>query len=201
MRQASPMPEGLSSGQTILLALLMGVGLGFVGLLALALMVWLSHQRFGVDRSAKHGISARDTSRMGGLAIALFLIIVWSISELNHEKGLDIELIVPLTSTPPFILPVLLIGAIGFADDIGVIIKPSVRLLAMLAIGLVFFLLKPELLPNRLLEVLNFEDRWGVLMLSMVSSVLMAGVVSAANISDGANGLLGGLCLVFFWVA
>ena len=72
MSQKSVKPEGLSSSQTILLALLIGVSLGSVGLLGLALMVLLSHQRFGVDRSSKHGISVRNTSRLGGLAIASF---------------------------------------------------------------------------------------------------------------------------------
>ena len=71
----------------------------------------------------------------------------------------------------------------------------------MLAIGLVFFFLRPELLANRLLEVFNIEDGWGIFVLSVASSVLLAGFVNAANISDGANGLLAGLCLVFFWVA
>ena len=38
-------------------------------------------------------------------------------------------------------------------------------------------------------------------MLAVASSVLLAGFVNAANIADGANGLLSGLCIVFFWVS
>lgn len=201
MSRNSPSPDGLSSNQTILLALLIGFSLGSVGLLALALMVWLSHQRFGVDRSGKHGISVRNTSRLGGLAIVLFLTIVCFISLLDQEAGLGIALVVPITSLPTYIWPVLLIGIIGLADDMGIVIKPSIRLSMMLAVGLVFFFLKPELLPNRLLEVLNIEDDWGIVVLTTASCVLLAGFVNAANISDGANGLLAGLCLVFFWVA
>ena len=75
MTNTPPAPEGLSSNQTICLALLIGFSFGTVGLLALALMVWLSHQRVGVDRSAKHGISTRNTSRLGGLGIALFWVL------------------------------------------------------------------------------------------------------------------------------
>ena len=70
-------PAGLSGAQVAFLALILGGLLGVAGLTSLCLMVWFSHQRFGVDRSAKHGISVKDTSRMGGVAIALFLIIVW----------------------------------------------------------------------------------------------------------------------------
>ena len=194
-------PDGLSSGQTILLALLIGFSLGTVGLLALALMVWPSHRRFGVDRPGKHGISVRNTSRLGGLAIVLFLTCIYFISLLGQEKGLGLAIVVPITSLPPYIWPVFLIGIIGLADDIGVAIKPSIRLSMMLAVGLVFFLLRPELLPNRILEDLNIEDDWSIAMLTVASSVLLAGFVNAANISDGANGLLAGLCLVFFWVS
>ena len=101
MSRTFPAPDGLSSSQTVLLALLIGFSLGTVGLLALALMVWLSHQRFGVDRSGKHGISVRNTSRLGGLAIFLFLTIVFSISLLDQEAGLGLALVVPITSLPP----------------------------------------------------------------------------------------------------
>ena len=201
MSRTLPAPDGLSSSQTILLALLVGFSLGTVGLLALALMVWLSHQRFGVDRSSKHGISVRNTSRLGGLAIALFLMIVSLISLLDQEMGLNLALVVPITSLPLYIWPALLIGIIGLADDVGVAIKPSMRLSMMMVVGLVFFLVRPELLPNRLLEILSVEGDWGVFVLGVASTVLLAGFVNAANISDGANGLLAGLCLVFFLVA
>lgn len=201
MSHAFPAPEGLSNNQTILLALLIGFSLGTVGLLALALMVWLSQRRFGVDRSAKHGISVQNTSRLGGLAIALFLLMIWALSYLNQGTGVDFDLVVPLVGFPTLFWPVLLVGIIGLADDVGVAVKPSVRLFMMLGIGLMFFLLEPEALPNRLLEILNIENGWSILALSVASSVLLAGFVNAANIADGANGLLAGSCLVFFWVA
>ena len=59
-------------------------------------MVWLSHQRFGVDRSGKHGISVRNTSRLGGLAITLFLLALEGSSYLSQELGFDLNLIVAL---------------------------------------------------------------------------------------------------------
>ena len=116
------------------------VGFSLVRLASwLALMVWLSHQRFGVDRSGKHGISVRNTSRLGGLAIALFLTIIFLISSLNQETEFVLALVVPITSLPFYIWPVLLIGMIGLADDVGIAIKPSIRLSMILAVGLVFF--------------------------------------------------------------
>ena len=201
MNQKPVKPEGLSSSQTVLLALLIGVSLGSVGLLGLALMVLLSHQRFGIDRSSKHGISVRDTSRLGGLAIACFLFLVWALSYLNQSTELGLGLVVPLGSLPILFLPVILIALVGLAEDIGLEIKPLFRLMMMLAIGFVSFLLEPELLPNRLFKVLNIDGVLAVLVLAAASSVLLAGFVNAANVSDGANGLLAGLSLVFFWLS
>ena len=120
MTNTPPAPEGLSSNQTICLALLIGFSFGTVGLLALALMVWLSHQRVGVDRSAKHGISTRNTSRLGGLGIALFLGIVWASSSFE-QVGLwsDFRLVVALREPPVWVWPVLCVGLIGLVDDLG----------------------------------------------------------------------------------
>ena len=56
-------------------------------------------------------------------------------------------------------------------------------------------------MPNRLFEDLSIDGGLAVLVLAAASSVLLAGFVNAANVSDGANGLLAGLSLVFFWVS
>ena len=90
---------------------------------------------------------------------------------------------------------------IGLADDIGIAIKPSIRLITILAVGLVFFSLRPELLPNRLLEVLNIEDDWGIVLLTALALCCWQGLLTLPTYLDGANGLLSGLCLVFFWVS
>ena len=194
-------PKGLSSNQTMLLALVIGVGLGSVGLLALALMVWLSHQQFGVDRSSKHGISVADTSRLGGLSIVLFLSIMWVLSGLDKAGALNIGLGIRMDNAPVHLWPVLVIGLIGLADDVGFEIMPLARLSTMMVVGFIAFTLSPELLPNRLLDYCFPELAKAPLMLSIASSILLAGFVNAANVSDGANGLLSGLSLVFFWIA
>ena len=201
MSQITVKPEGLSSSQTILLALLIGVSLGSVGLSGLALMVLLSHQRLGFDRSSKHGISLRNTSQLGGLAIALFLLMVWALSYLNQSAKLGLDLVVPFGRLPILFWPVLLFGLVGLAEDIGLEMKPLSRLTVMLAVGFVSFLLKPDSMPNRLFEVLDTDGGLAVLVLAAASSVLLAGFVNAANISDGSNGLLAGLSLVFSWVS
>ena len=127
--------------------------------------------------------------------------MVWALSYLNQATELGLDLVIPLGHLPILFWPVFLIGLVGLAEDIGLEMKPLFRLTVMLAIGFVFFLLKPDLLPNRLFEVLNISGGLAVLVLAATSSVLLAGFVNAANVSDGTNGLLAGMSLVFLWVS
>ena len=193
-------PEGLSAGQSIFLASIVGISLGVVGLFSLALMVWFSHQRFGVDRSDKHGISVRNTSRLGGLVIFLFLTALWALSLLFDDEELALFLIVPLDDLPIYVWPTLATAFIGFADDIGFEIKPLVRLAMVYLVVAPLLLIEPSLLPNRLLEATGLEGIWISLVFCATSGLLLVGFVNAANIADGANGLLSGICLAFFWV-
>ena len=59
-------PAGLLGAQVALIGAHSPRGLlGIAGLTLLCLMVRFSHQRFGVDRSAKHGSSVKGTSENG----------------------------------------------------------------------------------------------------------------------------------------
>ena len=62
-------PLGLSGAQVAFLALILGGLLGLAGLTSLFIIVWFSHQRFGVDRSAKHGISVKIRPEWAGLRL------------------------------------------------------------------------------------------------------------------------------------
>ena len=94
-----------------------------------------------------------------------------------------------LREPPVWVWPVLCVGLIGLVDDLGLEIKPWFRLSMMLAIGMSSFLLEPELLPNRLFEAQQTKGVWVAPMLGILSTLLLAGFINAANISDGANGL------------
>ena len=116
------------------------------------------------------------------------MFIVWAL-QINQATRLGFELVVPLGGFPALFWPVLLVGVVGLADDMGVEVKPLIRLSVMLVTELVFLLLNPEALPNRLLEVLNLIGSLATLALTAASSIFLAGFVNAANISDRANGL------------
>ena len=189
-------PVGLSRVQVALLALILGGLLGIAGLTSLGLMVWFSHQRFGVDRSTKHGISLKNTSRMGGVAVALFLIIVWLVTTVfpallgGSESG--------LVWGPSFILVAALLAGIGFLDDIGIALTPVIRLFASSFILVIAFLLAPDWMPNKLQNY--FGDGWlGFEACLVFASVFVCvGFINAGNMADGANGLFSGIGLAFF---
>ena len=189
-------PAGLSGAQVALLALILGGLLGIAGLTSLCLMVWFSHQRFGVDRSAKHGISVKDTSRMGGVAIALFLIIVWLVTVVYPTLAGDNKL--GMTWGPSFLLLAGLLAGIGFLDDLGMRLSPVIRLLTSTLILTVGFILVPDLMPNQLLTLIGDTSLGFEVGLVAASVFVCVGFINAGNMADGANGLFSGICLAFF---
>ena len=59
----------------LLMLLFSGVTFGVTGLGAMLLMILLSGTHLGEDASDKHGISVTESSRLGGLAIAIIVMI------------------------------------------------------------------------------------------------------------------------------
>jgi UDP-GlcNAc:undecaprenyl-phosphate GlcNAc-1-phosphate transferase len=189
-------PAGLSGAQVALLALILGGLLGIAGLTSLCLMVWFSHQRFGVDRSAKHGISVKDTSRMGGVAIALFLIIVWLGTVVYPALSGDSKL--GMTWGPSFLFLAGLLAGIGFLDDLGMPLTPVIRLLASTLILTVGFIFVPGWMPNQFLGFFGDISLGFEVGLVAASVFVCVGFINAGNMADGANGLFSGICLAFF---
>ncbi|MDA8912435.1 hypothetical protein N9I66_05900 [Pseudomonadales bacterium] len=189
-------PAGLSGAQVALLALILGGLLGLAGLTSLCLMVWFSHQRFGVDRSAKHGISVKDTSRMGGVAIAVFLILVWVATIVYPALAGDSK--PGMTWGPSFLLLAGLLACIGFLDDLGMPLTPVIRLLASTLILMVGFIFVPDWMPNQVLGFFGDTSLGFEVGLVAASVFVCVGFINAGNMADGANGLFSGICLAFF---
>ena len=189
-------PAGLSGAQVALLALILGGLLGIAGLTSLCLMVWFSHQRFGVDRSAKHGISVKDTSRMGGVAIALFLILVWLATIVYPALAGDSK--PGMTWGPSFLLLAGLLACIGFLDDLGMPLTPVIRLQASTLILTVGFIFVPDWMPNQFLGFFGDTSLGFQVGLVAASVFVCVGFINAGNMADGANGLFSGICLAFF---
>jgi UDP-N-acetylmuramyl pentapeptide phosphotransferase/UDP-N-acetylglucosamine-1-phosphate transferase len=189
-------PLGLSGAQVAFLALILGGLLGLAGLTSLFIIVWFSHQRFGVDRSAKHGISVKDTSRMGGVAIGLFLVTVWLSTILfpSLADGVNSGAV----WGPSYLLLAGLLACIGFLDDLGMPLTPVIRLVASTLILAVGFVFVPDWMPNQLGALVGGGSLGYDTGLFVVSVFVCVGFINAGNMSDGANGLFSGICLAFF---
>lgn len=192
-------PLGLSGAQVAFLALILGGLLGLAGLTSLFIIVWFSHQRFGVDRSAKHGISVKNTSRMGGVAIALFLATVW-LSTLLFPSLVD-SVNAGAAWNPSYLVLAGLLACIGFLDDLGTPLAPVVRLVASALILAVGFVFVPDWMPNQLGALAGGALPGYDIGLVAVSVFVSVGFINAGNMSDGANGLFSGICLAFFLCA
>jgi UDP-N-acetylmuramyl pentapeptide phosphotransferase/UDP-N-acetylglucosamine-1-phosphate transferase len=163
-------------------------------------MVGLSRARWAIDDANSHGISERQSSRLGGVALVLgaavfFATLHWS----GHHWAPS------LTDPNKLMLPsyawaVMFIALVGLSDDLTVQLSPAIRLLLVLSVAVWAISGDPELLPASVYtwvpELFN-QPAW----LTFGGAILVAGFVNAGNMADGANGLLASIALSFFCLA
>ena len=173
---------------------------GMVGLLMMLVMALLSRVNWAVDDASSHGISERQSSRLGGVAVVLgaavfFVTLHWP----GHQWAAS------LTDPSKLMLPsyawaVLLIALVGLWDDLAVQFSAPIRLLLVLSIACWAMFSDPGLMPPGVYawipELFN-QPVW----LTIAGALVVAGFVNAGNMADGANGLLASIALVFFGVA
>ena len=173
---------------------------GIVGLLMMLVMVGLSRARWAIDDANSHGISERQSSRLGGVALVLgaavfFATLHWS----GHQWA------PALTDPNKLMLPsyawaVMFIALVGLSDDLALQLSPAIRLLLVLSVAVWAISSDPELLPASVYtwvpELFN-QTAW----LTFGGAILVAGFVNAGNMADGANGLLASIALSFFCLA
>ena len=104
-----------TSQKLILMFLLAGISYGATGLGAMLLMTLLANSQLGKEASSKHGISALESSRLGGLAVAIVILVY----------TLGFSLISPYTPGPvrdeAFLYlwcAIFFCCALGFAEDV-----------------------------------------------------------------------------------
>jgi UDP-GlcNAc:undecaprenyl-phosphate/decaprenyl-phosphate GlcNAc-1-phosphate transferase len=166
---------------------------GGVGLCCFFLTHVLSKLRFGVDHANKHGISHQDGSRLGGIAIALTLLLVVMGKALWAERGLSLSDYGDLVSLVSIVLP---IAFIGFVDDISQRLSSSIRLVFMALFTILGFISFPQFMPSGILqELFGAESDFTLLIFSVF---FLVGFINAGNMVDGANGLLSILIASFF---
>ena len=181
----------------VALAVLFG---GLISVITLALLYWLSSRPFGVDREGKHGISQKDSSRLGGTAIFVS-VLLFSVGApwLSDSVALLIELNEDEIGTiKGYQWLACIIGLVGLADDFNFGLKPMHRMLLLFALSIAGFVWTPEWLPDLHRFSVYSELLTIPLVTIILSAFVLVGFTNAANMVDGANGLLGIVATVFF---
>jgi len=171
---------------------------GVTGVGAMLLMTLLANTHLGKDGSGKHGISIAESSRLGGVAIAIIVIV--------YIAGLS--LMSPYTSGPErddtFLYlwcAVLFCCLLGLAEDVKPdFLTPMLRLGAKFAVLGCLFWLSPRLIPLSIgFYAVDLLLNVPIIGWALVT-VFAVGFINALNMADGANGLVPGIALASFAV-
>ena len=182
----------------VLVAALSGLIGGALGIFLFVFMLALSQVRFGREQADKHGISERNASRMGGLAIVLgtALFCAAAIFESGFYSGWNGDGLLR-----GYEWAALLIGLVGLIDDLTQRLSPIKRLVVMVVIVASALVLTPGLVPGPL-DFLVFEQVLNhPIIMALGATLVVVGFVNAGNIADGANGLLAITSLCVFFIA
>ena len=182
----------------VLVAGLSGLIGGALGVLLLVFMLLLTQVSLGREQAEKHGISERNASRMGGVAILLGTALFCGAALFNGGSDIGSN---EARLSRGYEWAALLIGLVGLIDDLTQRINPARRLVLMTIIMASALAVQPSLLPGPidfwiLNEALNHPS-----VIAVGATIIVVGFINAGNIADGANGLLAITALCVFFLA
>ena len=175
------------------------VAFGLSGLVMIVIMQWMTLQSFAEDVKDKHGIAELQSSRLGGIAVALGVLIALGFAIMFAEDR-D-KVLAQISKGWPIWLGAISCFLLGLIEDFrNNSLSPRVRIaFKALAITMVFILV-PSLIPKSI-------GIWGVD--SLLQSTVIAyaiciffsvGFINAINTADGANGLVAGIFVFTFCI-
>ncbi len=181
----------------IILALIVSLVYGSMGLLALVGMGWALRGRYAVDSAAKHGIGHQESSRLGGLVILLSSMVWVLFSMVTEERSLWAGNVSYVTFG---IICALLLTGVGAVEDVqSDLLPPRVRLRILVSVFAVLFLMFPDVVPSNF-GLAPIDAVMGVPVLgALLAVVFCVGFINAVNIADGANGLMSGIAALAFY--
>lgn len=184
--------HGLSRPRVGLIAVVSCFLGGAVALAMVALMVWLCQRSWVIDDAASHGISELQSSRLGGVAVALgaiaFVVVNdWVTGSTIGQMGWFAS---SGKTLPDYMSYVLLIALVGLWDDFVTRVPPALRLALVLVFSLLAFLHDAVSMTASVYDWLPFGFD-SSLTLILAATLVVTGFVNAGNMADGANGLLG----------
>lgn len=182
----------------IAMALLALLSFGLTGLGAIVVMFALSTLRAGRDSAASHGISSRNSSRLGGVAIVITFImfLIGMVLLSSYTPGVVRDVTFLHIWSTVFVCVIL-----GGAEDIKAdLLSPYFRLVVkLLAFG--FFLwTTPNVVPL-LIGIAGIDYLLSVPLVAWgLCTVFCVGFINAFNMADGANGLIPGIATIAFGI-
>jgi UDP-N-acetylmuramyl pentapeptide phosphotransferase/UDP-N-acetylglucosamine-1-phosphate transferase len=181
---------GLSVGRSLLLLVIGTVLAGISGLLAVLICHYLLNFG-GADSANKHGISQIESTRIGGVMIAVYLGLNLAF------QGLSLGTNAVNQTTAAILLGSLPFFLVGLFEDWCGLLSARFRFLAMLGFAGAALLIWPEF---RLLPVgIGFIDGWllrNTVLASAFTALCLAFLPNAFNTADGANGLVSGVAFI-----
>jgi len=182
----------------VFMALLALLTFGLTGLGAIVVMFALSTLRAGRDSAASHGISAINSSRLGGVAIVItfILFVVGLVMLSSYTPGVVRDVTFLHLWATVFVCVIL-----GGVEDIKAdLLSPYFRLIVKLLTFGFFLWTTPNVIPSSIgipgVDYLLSDAwiAWGLCTLFCV------GFINAFNMADGANGLIPGVVTIAFGV-
>ena len=171
---------------------------GLAGLVSMILMQWITRQNFAEDIVGKHGIGEVAASRLGGAFVfGTSVIFMVSAVMLGAETRAAGPLGIPLYAW----IGMWGCAALGLVEDIrNDALKPRYRLLSKALIFLIVLGLWPDLVPKEIgIPGVDFLLGYSVIGL-IITIIFCVGFLNAANMADGANGLMPGIYFVAFLI-
>lgn len=171
---------------------------GLPGLVSMILMQWITRQNFAEDIVDKHGIGEVAASRLGGAFVfGTSVIFMVSAVMLGAETRAAGPLGIPLYAW----IGMWGCAALGLVEDIrNDVLKPRYRLVSKALIFLIILGLWPDLVPKEIgIPGIDFLLGYSVIGL-IVTIIFCVGFLNAANMADGANGLMSGVFFVAFLI-
>ena len=173
---------------------------GLSGLVIILMMQWMTLQSYAAESADKHGISEVKASRLGGVAVAIAVLVSMAFLLMSGHRGDNIN--APLGIYWPLWLGAFGCFLLGLLEDLrNGSLSPKARLMSKALLLLLVFLLAPSLVPSSVGLpgvdwLLGFS--WVAVVITLFFSV---GFINAVNTVDGANGLLSGIytitCFIF----
>jgi UDP-GlcNAc:undecaprenyl-phosphate GlcNAc-1-phosphate transferase len=170
---------------------------GLAGVLGMLFMHWLTRQSFGPDSAAKHGISTKPSSRLGGVAVVLITCTLMVLSDYLSPGAV-------LFKDPPVrYFSIFLVAScicLGLWDDLsdgG--LRPRTRLFILSLVYAIALVGLPGLIPSSL-GIAPLDSVMSIPLVGLVLTIIFCvGFLNAINMADGANGLVPGIALLSFF--